>query len=245
MIALAIIGFTIARTYYRSTNSSVDPRIVDARELYSKYDSYAASGNYYRMFSLLDSIENIYRKYTHYQNSYEIGVLCNNRSASLITIALYGDSIRADYNPLYGAAQDSVLRLAESYALKSIAYYNEWTDSYLGQTLEEIAKGLESDLFSDADYTFEKDRESYIKARSKEITKALLEVDRRLSVAYTNLGVIYRINCDYVAAAKQYEKALELWDRNLSAENNLNALLGRPIKKRNILQKLFPPERDK
>ena len=74
--------------------------------------------------------------------------------------------------------------------------------------------------------------------------KALLENNRRLSVCYTNLGLISRFQGNYEDAVKQYEKALALWDRNLDAENNLNKLLNRPIKKRNIIQTLFPPEKD-
>ena len=73
---------------------------------------------------------------------------------------------------------------------------------------------------------------------------ALKETDRRLSVCYTNLGVIERTRGNYQEAIMNYEKALNLWDRNLEAENNLNRLLGRPIKKRNLLQKLFPPDRE-
>ena len=84
----------------------------------------------------------------------------------------------------------------------------------------------------------------YIKARTKDIEKAILENDRRLSVCYTNLGIVFRQREQYKQAAEQYKKALELWDRNLNAENNLNVLLGKPLKKRNIIQKLFPPERD-
>ncbi|MCK4748009.1 MAG: tetratricopeptide repeat protein, partial [Bacteroidales bacterium] len=68
--------------------------------------------------------------------------------------------------------------------------------------------------------------------------------NRRLSVCHTNLGVIYRHQGAYVEAAEEYQKALALWDRNLEAENNLNKLLNKPLKKRNMMQKLFPPNRE-
>ena len=35
----------------------------------------------------------------------------------------------------------------------------------------------------------------------------------------------------------------ELWDRNLTAKNNLNVLLGQPMEKRNVIQRMFPPDR--
>jgi hypothetical protein len=48
---------------------------------------------------------------------------------------------------------------------------------------------------------------------------------------------------DYEKAINNYQKAIDLWDQNLTAENNLNILLGKPLKKRNLIQKLFPPKR--
>jgi tetratricopeptide (TPR) repeat protein len=243
MIAFVIAGLVIAKIYYTRANNSIDPRIIPARQLYSKYDTYASIGNYNRLFSLLDSIETIYKKYKHYSNSYELGVLKNNRSAALITIALYSDSIRADFNPFFGVNRDSLLLMAEENALGAIAYYENWLLRYSGKSKDEIAKEIEDQFFSDFVVESEKERKIYLKARAKEISVAVLEADRRLSVSYTNLGVLYRVKGDLEAAARQYKKALDLWDRNLSAENNVNSLLGRPIKKRNILQKLFPPER--
>ncbi|MEA1885848.1 MAG: hypothetical protein U9N72_01385 [Bacteroidota bacterium] len=83
----------------------------------------------------------------------------------------------------------------------------------------------------------------YIEKRADEIMKAVEETDRRLSVCYTNMDVIRRQRGEYEAAVRCYEKALDLWVRNLSAENNLNTLHGKPLKKRNIIQNLFPPEK--
>ena len=84
---------------------------------------------------------------------------------------------------------------------------------------------------------------NFIKKRITEITEAQTETKRRLSVSYTNLGLVYRQQLKYEDAVLSYQKAIENWDRNLTAENNLNKLLGRPEKKRNLIQKLFPPER--
>ena len=85
--------------------------------------------------------------------------------------------------------------------------------------------------------------DGFIEQRIREIEASLRENDRRLSVCRTNLGIIYRMQGSYEEAVRQYELAISLWDRNLEAENNLNRLLNRPLKKRNIIQKMFPPEK--
>ncbi|HDZ41594.1 MAG TPA: hypothetical protein ENH59_07950 [Bacteroidetes bacterium] len=243
MTALVIAGIIIARTYYNSQNKAVDPRVAPAREMYARYDHYAGEGDYYRIFALLDSVENIYKAYPHYNNSFELGVVCNNRAAALITIALFSDSIRADYNPWTDLPPDSIMTRAEFYINKAISIYDSWTLKYSSKSREEIAGLIEEDfrkgmLTDDNDSLL-----MYLEARAKEIITAVGETDRRLSVCYTNLGVIKRHRKEYEDAVSCYQKALELWDRNLSAENNLNILLGRPLKKRNIIQKLFPPEK--
>jgi tetratricopeptide (TPR) repeat protein len=87
-------------------------------------------------------------------------------------------------------------------------------------------------------------REKYLRTRTEEILEALEENPRRLSVCYTNLGLIYRYRGEYIKAAEQYKKAIELWDRNLDAENNLNKLLNKPLRKRNFIQRMFPPSKD-
>jgi len=83
----------------------------------------------------------------------------------------------------------------------------------------------------------------FLENRVQEIIMAQGENDRRLSVCRTNLGVVYRYQGAYLEAVQQYEMAIELWDRNLEAENNLNKLINKPLKKRSIIQKIFPPER--
>jgi len=243
MIALVVIGYIIARQYYRSANRAVDPRIVPARELYSKYDSYAQEGNYHKIFALLDSVLTIYESYPHYQNSFEVGVIYNNRAAGYITISLFTDSIRADYNPFSDLSPDSLMNMAESDIERAVSIYNNWINSYKDKSLVKIIDQIKT-VFMKGMNTNDPDLENkYTETRAKEIMSAVEETDRRLSVCYTNLGVIKRQQGKYEEAARCYEKALSLWDRNLSAENNLNILLGRPLKKRNIIQRLFPPEK--
>lgn len=238
MCALVLSGIIISHFYYKSVNESIDPRIVEARELYEKYNLYAAQNDLGAVFSLMDSIENIYASYPHYKNSYEVGVLYNNRAASYITLGLHSDSIDFEI-------QDSLFLLAEHAASKSVEIYTSWLEDFSEKGSEEIELQISVKFLKGLEVYSEDNKVKFLNKRVKEIQDAQLETPRRLSVCYTNLGVIARQKQDYETAANFYKKALDLWDRNLTAENNLNVLLGRPTKKRNLLQKLFPPERDK
>lgn len=244
MSVLVVTGILIARSYYGNINRSIDPRITEARNLYARYDSYAQEGNYYKLFALLDSIENIYRVIKHYEGSFELGVMYNNRAAALLTISMFTDSIPVNYNSHSGISTDSLFTLAEINVLNAISVYNNWSTSFAGKSHEQIRRIIKPQ-FMDGLESLDPDlRTKYLEARVRDIEKAIVENDRRLSVCYTNLGIVFRQRKQYKKAVEQYEKALELWDRNLNAENNINLLLGRPLKKRNIIQKLFPPERD-
>ncbi len=244
MIVLAISGILIARAYYGNINQSIDPRVKHARELYSQYDKYAQVGDFYKVLALLDSIENIYSATNCYKNSYELGVLYNNRAATLLTIGLYADSIPALYNPYTELNADSIVSLSEDYVMQAISIYHDWDSRFSEKSSEQIRESINVTFLEGFEEVDPKLQEKYLDARVKEIEKSLQENQRRLSVCYTNLGIVYREKGLYKDAVIYYEKALSLWDRNLTAENNLNRLLGKPLKKRNFIQKIFPPDRD-
>ena len=244
MSALVVIGILIAKSYYGNINRSIDPRIIEARELYARYDSYAQEGNYYKLFALLDSIENIYRATKYYEGSFEIGILYNNRAAALLTISMSADSIPREYNPYTNLTVDSLVTLAEINILKAISVYDNWLIGFPGKSREQICEIIEPQFMDGLESIPSDLKKKYLVARAKDIGKAIGENDRRLSVCYTNLGIVFRQREQYKEAVEQYKKALELWDRNLNAENNINLLLGRPLKKKNFIQKLFPPDRD-
>ena len=93
---------------------------------------------------------------------------------------------------------------------------------------EKLSKSFKNGLPS---YTLE-EQQKFIDNRVEEILDSQTEINRRLSVSYTNLGIVYRYRLQYDSASICYQEALNLWERNLTAENNLNVLLGRPQKKR-------------
>ncbi|MFN2379138.1 MAG: hypothetical protein ABR519_02885 [Bacteroidales bacterium] len=244
MIAVVAAGIIIAWLYYSSVNNSIDPRIIEAREMYGRYDGYAGSGDYRLLFALFDSIEDVYLATEHYAGAFETGVVLNNRSAALITLVLGEGKIPPEMNPCSSLSNDSIMDLARLYAHQAESLYLKWQGRFSGLTAEEIRGVVREQFLTDLYADSEKQAERYLASRVKEIERSVAETDRRLSVCYTNQGIIQRHFEDYEGAAQLYRKALDLWDRNLSAENNLNLLLGRPLVKRNIIQKLFPPPRD-
>ena len=235
MCALVLSGITVSHYYYKNINESVDPRILDARTLYEKYNSFTQQNDFDSIFYLMDTIESIYSSVDHYKNSYEIGVLYNNRAASYLISALHNEEIDS-------AVQDSLVNLAEVASQRSIEIYDRWLEKFQNRNAEEIESIISHDFFPGLEKYYETDK--YLKNRIREIQKSQIETKRRLSVSYTNLGIVYRHQKLYESAAICYKKAIDLWDRNLSAENNLNTLLNRPIKKRSFIQKLFPPDRN-
>ena len=244
MAIIVVAGILVARSYYGNLNRSVDPRIQHARELYERYDKDAPSGDYYRIFDLLDSISAIYMETPHYVRSFELGVLHNNRAAAMLTMALYRDSIPVSVNPYYDLLPDSLVAMAEYQIRTAIALYEGWNKRFQGKEGEEIRLEIQEEFMMGLEHSDSDISDKYLNTRVKEIENSLVENHRRLSVCYTNLGLVYRFREEYPEAVTQYEKAMELWDRNLDAENNLNKLLGRPVRKRNIIQKLFPPSKE-
>ncbi|MFC2089562.1 hypothetical protein ACFLT1_02205 [Bacteroidota bacterium] len=233
---IVVFSVIFSQIQYKNTNASVDPRVVNARELYQFYNTYSRQNNLDSVFILMDSIESIYATIDHYKDAFEIGVLDNNRAAAWLTIALYSEFRDS-------TEKDSIIGLAEEAARKSISCHEEWKASFGSLSKEDIKKKI-SDSFVPglAKYSPE-DQEKYLNNRIEEIIESQVEIDRRLSVSLTNLGIVYRYRTLYDSAATCYVKALELWDRNYTAEDNLNLLLGNPIKKRNAIQRLLPPDR--
>ncbi len=245
MSALVLIGFAIASIYYESQNNKVDPRVIEARELYEKYDQYAAQNNYPAVFNLLDSVEDVYQNIPHYQNSYEIAVIENNRAAAYLTMAINNQDDPVSLDGVRILTKDSLLNISDYHLQKAIHIYTAWIEQFHSLDRDSIESIIKINFFIGLSNEYLDKKEKYLENRVEEIQTAQLENKRRLSVALTNYGIILRHREKYEEAIEMYLRALELWDRNLAAKNNLNALLGRPMEKRSIIQKLFPPEKDK
>ncbi len=236
MIALVFTALIIAYFYYNNLNNSVDPRVRTARKLYEKYNEFTQLNQYDSIFQLMDTLESIYTSIDHYSENYELGVLYNNRSAAFLSIFLQP-------NEFYIEDSVALLKNAENSVKKSIRLYENWIDKFGNADKRDLRKQI-NDKFTSSleDYDMRK-IEIYLDRRVDEMSEAQVENKRRLSVSYTNLGTIKRHQEKLDSAAFFYSKAIELWDQNLTAENNLNILLKRPLKKRNLIQKLFPPEK--
>jgi len=245
MGALVIISFGIAQLYYSYENNSVDPRIVEARQLYSRYDNYTELNNFKGIFSLLDSIENIYNAFQHYENSFEMGVLYNNRAAAYLSMALYFENNSLSLDGITTLSKDSLIELSDTYVAKSIQLYENWLIKYADKDKIQIKNSLKENFSIGLEEYTAKENQRFLLKRIQEIQEAQLETKRRLSVAYTNLGIVKRHQGKYKEAIEHYTYALKLWDRNLSAENNLNTLFNQPLKKPNMLQKILPPDKNK
>ena len=68
MCILVFITVTFLYFYYRKINSFVDPRILEARVLYGKYNTYAERNELDSALILMDSIEHLYQNVIHYKN---------------------------------------------------------------------------------------------------------------------------------------------------------------------------------
>lgn len=236
MLGVVAIGLGIAYSYYGNINKSEDPRVLGAKQLYKNYTLKVDENDAKAATAILDSIESIYHQFPDYERSFEMGVILNNKASVCITQALYLQDEVVDK----GALLDS----AEHYVRRSILLYEAWLSEFENLSEEEILKIVETYYLAPHPSFEGKDMERIIAKRSAEIVEAKNETLKRLSVAYTNLGIIQRHFTDYNAAMESYKKALSLWAGNLSATNGIRILLGQPLKEATFIEKLFPPEKD-
>jgi len=226
--------------YYDAINKLEDPRITPAKQLFQEYDKELDSDEYVQALSLLDRMLAIYRATPGYEQSYEIGVLLNNKATVYLvemeTDLLTGTDVnRPDMQERLGVARD--------YTEQAIQLYRRWLDEMGSLSEEEIRKDI-SPHFVPSDPVFgDLDVEKVRDKRVDLIMDAQIETPRRVSVSLTNLGMINRYLGNLEEARSNYEAAIELWDRNYTAQDNLNILMNRPVQKRSLISRLFPPER--
>ena len=235
MVITVFIGLAIAWFYYGNINEAEDPRVLEAKIIYKRYDALANLKNYDEILVLLDSMTNIYKQYDDYEESYEIAVVYNNKAALFLTIALFETEEQQK--------KDSLFVLAKTEVEQCIGIYQKWLVKFGELNEEQIHKRV-APIYQKENPVFQNDKiDSYINKRTHDMILAQKETPRRLSVSYTNLGIILRHQGQIDEALKTYKKALDLWDNNLTAENNINIILGRPIREQTMLEKLFPEKK--
>ena len=227
-IAATVVAATYI--YYRNQNSYQDPRVAGVQKLYVQFDKERVGNNFERLLAILDQIDDVYQKVEEYRDSYELGVVDNDRSAIYLTKAIYNSA-----DPIL---QRKDLLLAQKFAMHAIERYEHWAAKYDQLNSNELTREI-SNLF-----TLEIDnRDKYIQKRVRDILDARIENKRRLSVSYTNLGMSQRHLRQQELALKSYLRAIELWDKNKTAKNNLRVLLGKEPQKESIIEKFFPEKR--
>ena len=246
MIVLVSVALLTAKLHYSRINEGVDPRVVPARLAYEQYSQKVMENDYLTVLIVLDSISDIYDNIPYYQNSYEPGVIHINKGATYLTLGLHIDSLRIVENlgDLGNYTKAGFLNLAEEELNTGITLYKNWLDEYKNIEPEALQSYIKEDFLSGLKSHSIEEQNYFLETRVKEIETAQWETDRRLSVAYTNLGLIFYHRNNFNRAAELFKSALDLWEDNLNAENNLNSMLGRPLIKRNFIQKLFPKERE-
>jgi hypothetical protein len=238
LVCISIIGFTIAYFYYNYQNKAEDPRIIDARLKLVKFDELLKEKKFDEALLTLDTIYNIYEAIADYRNSFELGVVYNNRCSVYLSMALYDSTNTKE-------EKEHLLSLAEENVNKSVVIYAHWIDSVGKMTEVQIRKNI-LPSFNANDAAFKGENiERIINKRVENIVFAQTETPRRLSVSYTNLGIVQRHQLKQDSAVKSYIEAIKLWKDNFTARNNFNVLMGKPPEDRSIIDQLFPPDRTK
>jgi len=229
MVIISVICILIAHFYYKNLNSTLDPRTNKIQQLYKKYIKYVNDNDVVKVLAVLDSIEYEYNKIEHYKKSYEVGVVYTNKSAVYLTMALY---VTQDEDERTG-----FMNVSEEFLNKGIEYYTIWENKYKNLNDAELKELVISEFAGTTE-------QKIIDRRIKDIKLALQEINRRYSVAYTNLGIVKRHQMKQTEAVEFYKKAIEYWEDNYTAKSNLSVLLGGEPIKRSFLQKLFPPKKE-
>jgi hypothetical protein len=236
--SVAVIAIVFAIFHYRGINRSEDPRVSRARQMLADYDRMAGGTNSYHFFPLLDSASAIYKSVPGYVNSFERGVILNNKCSALLLMAVY-DSTLSD------SIKRSLIDLSMVYCDSSIAIYREWKDEWGNLTEETVKQKLEPSMRSDESAFEGYNLERVLGKRVDDIMLAQVEIDRRMSVSFTNRATAFRHLMMQDSALSYYQKALSLWNQNRTAESNLSVLMGGELVKPGIIESLFPPDRKK
>lgn len=235
-LSVSAVAVLFAFFYYRSLNASQDPRIEKAVKYLALYDEEAARPDSKADFSLLDSAFVVFSSLPDYLNSFEKGVIYNNKCSNLLLIAMY-DSAKGEIE------KNTLLDLAGIYCDSSIMVYQRWLSEWAKLSEEEIVCRMKPLLRKDDPAFREYNFKRIFNRRVKYMSEAQIETPRRLSVSLTNKGTIFRHRLMPDSAAACYGRALQLWRNNRIAISNLSVLMGGDPVKPTIIESLFPPDK--
>ena len=237
IIIIIGISFLVAYIYYTGKNEAEDPRIVQTKFMFREFNELMKDNKSYSALPLLDSIEYILRSVPGYKESYEPGIVYNDRGSAFLSIALYGTKDTTERIILLEKAKKNID--------SAIAIYDTWIVQNRTLSKEELSERVRV-FFPENDLAFKgKNYKSILKKRVEDLLLAQKETQRRLSVCFTNLGIVQRHQYKQNEAAESYIKAIQLWKDNFTARNNFNVLMGRAPHDRSIINKLFPPDKNK
>lgn len=235
VIIVALLSFAGYFIYLLTDKKYDDYRVRTARILLKQFDKSMQKADFERCLKLLDSAYNIYSDLPDYQNSFEKGIILNNKGSVYLTMALY-------------FTEDSIIKLnyfnyASDYFDSAIKVYENWLTVFTNINNKDLMEMLTKNYTENIPGIKKNRLKKMISRRTKEIHQARIETPRRISVCWSNKGIIMRHTNKPESAIRYYKKAIELWPDNLTAKNNLNTMLGLPPEKIPFLKRIFPPER--
>jgi tetratricopeptide (TPR) repeat protein len=235
-LAVSLLAVFAAVVYYSRLNRAEDPRVLEARRLLHESGELSADNQVSAVFARLDSAAAIYRSLPDYRDSFEPGIIQNNKSSMLLLSAIYDTTVTGD-------GKEMLLKLAMRYCDSSIFIYERWISDWGNLTEEQLKEGIEPFMKRDDPAFAGLDYDRVLGRRVKALAAAQTETKRRLSVSLTNKAAIYRHLGNADSSLLCLNRALELWSANRTAKSNLSVLLGGEPLKPSIVESLFPPER--
>jgi len=233
---IVVISFLVAYIYYSGKNNAEDPRIIQTKYMFRQFNDLMKENKFPSALPLLDSIELIFKMVPGYVESYEPGIVYNDRGSAFLSIALYLTKDSTEKIHLLGKAKKNID--------SAIVIYEAWLDKNSTLSKDELSV-MAKPFFPENDPAFiGKNYKRILNKRADDLFLAKKETPRRLSVCFTNLGIVLRHQYKQNEAVECYVKAIELWKDNYTARNNLNVLMGKPPKDRSIINKLFPPDKN-
>lgn len=236
--SVSVAAIIFAYFYYSTINRSADPRVSRAGEYLQRFEKVSGQLSSIDAWQLLDSAYTKFISLPDYKESYEIGVINNNKCSSLLLNAIYDSTISEGERRV-------LLDLSMKYCDSSIRVYKRWIQAWENRTQAQISHFVGSYMKPD-DPAFEgRNYQRLLNRRIKDLQLAQVETPRRLSVSLTNKGTIYRHMAMTDSSLYYFGEALNLWKENRIARSNLSVLMGGEPVKPNIIQSLFPPDKRK